>query len=413
MPTPAARHRAWTLPEDVLAHLRRRWQAGTLLAAFASGQPWPPLGVPVRGPAPREAAEYFGEVQAWADRWSRADRALMRVEYTKIGGRLIGANVVPCRAWIDGYDQLWALLGVGPDVRRFTEMISTTRDDCPRIVPWVISHPMKALELATYWTEIVGVVRWIDQRQRPGMYLRQVDVPGVDTKFIERHRGVLADLLDLQLDGDRVDAEVPQSDFAGRYGFRKKPEYVRFRIFSDRHASGSSSTPMTWRHGLSELSVRAEEFTVAPPGIVRVYVVENEITYLAFPAAEGAMVIFGRGYAVPTLESLAWLADIRLFYWGDIDTHGFAILDRLRRRFPHATSMLMDRATLLAHRSQWVTEPNQAVGPLDLLDPEEGRLYQDLIADVFGPAIRLEQERVRFSALEQALRDHVQSSIDA
>jgi hypothetical protein len=124
-------------------------------------------------------------------------------------------------------------------------------------------------------------------------------------------------------------------------------------------------------------------------------------------------VIFGRGYAVPTLESLAWLADIRLFYWGDIDTHGFAILDRLRRRFPHATPMLMDRATLLAHRSQWVTEPNQAVAPLDLLDPEEGRLYQDLIADVFGPAIRLEQERVRFSALEQALRDHVQSSIDA
>jgi len=28
------------------------------------------------------------------------------------------------------------------------------------------------------------------------MYLRQLDVPGVDTKFIERHRAVLGELLE-------------------------------------------------------------------------------------------------------------------------------------------------------------------------------------------------------------------------
>ena len=116
------------------------------------------------------------------------------------------------------------------------------------------------------------------------------------------------------------------------------------------------------------------------------------------------MVIFGGGYAVPTLESLAWLADPDLCYWGDIDTHGFAILNRLRQRFPHATSMLMDRATLLAHRSQWVTEPAPTLATLERLDPEETRLYRDLIGDALGPAVRLEQERIRFSAIEQALR---------
>lgn len=47
--------------------------------------------------------------------------------------------------------------------------------------------------------------------------------------------------------------------------------------------------------------------------------------------------------------------------WGDIDTHGFAILDRLRRHFPQVRSMLMDRATLLAHEGQWVTEQAQHV----------------------------------------------------
>jgi hypothetical protein len=64
----------------------------------------------------------------------------------------------------------------------------------------------------------------------------------------------------------------------------------------------------------------------------------------------------------------------------------------------------MNRATLVTHRSHWVTEPNPAVAPLGRLNPDEGRLYEDLLADAFGPAIRLEQERVRFSALEEALR---------
>jgi Uncharacterized protein conserved in bacteria N-term (DUF3322) len=46
------RPQSWTTPADVLAVLRRRWQAGTFLMAFASGQAFEPLGVPLRGPAP-------------------------------------------------------------------------------------------------------------------------------------------------------------------------------------------------------------------------------------------------------------------------------------------------------------------------------------------------------------------------
>ena len=123
------------------------------------------------------------------------------------------------------------------------------------------------------------------------MYLRQVDVPGVDTKFIERHRGVLAELLDLQLDPDRIDADA--TDFAARYRFRRKPGYVRFRS--------------RWPVRLHRASVRADEFAAPPPETKRAYVIENEITYLAFPLPADAMVIFGGGYAVDVLEPLGWL----------------------------------------------------------------------------------------------------------
>jgi hypothetical protein len=223
------------------------------------------------------------------------------------------------------------------------------------------------------------------------MYLRQIDVPGVDTKFIERHKGVLAELLDLQLDPSRVAAGV--SEFAERYGFLRRPGYVRFR------AAGGF-------RGFSELSVRADELTGPPDGISRAYVLENEITYLAFPVPPAAMVILGGGYALPVLELPGWPSGMDIVYWGDIDTHGFAILNRLRHRLPHASSMLMDRATLLDHRDYWVAEPSPAAANLDRLDPAESALYADLIAARYAPSVRLEQERISFSAIEKALADH-------
>jgi hypothetical protein len=379
----------WTRPAEVRAKLGRKWQSGVLLAAFSSGQPWEPLGVPIRGPAPGEIAERLGAVQEWVADWQRAGRGPLRVEYRQIGGRSVGSNLIPCRAWLDSYEQVWKLLGVVGDVLQLTELTEATEAACPRLVPWVQQHPMRTLRVADRWQRLLATVRWIDERQLPGMYVRQVDVPGVDTKFVEHNRGILTELLDVQLPSERVD--VGAGDFERRYGFRRKPAYVRFRV-----DDGGG-----WR----ELTVRAEDFAAAPAGVTRAYVLENEITYLASPCPPGAMLVLGGGYAVPVLESLEWLGGLDLVYWGDIDTHGFVILDRMRERFPRVRSMLMDRTTLLAHLDQWVTEPNPATSRLEFLDSDEAALYADLVADRLGRSVRLEQERIGFGLIEQMMLD--------
>jgi hypothetical protein len=371
----------------VRARLARRWQSGTLLAAFVSGRPFEPMSVPIRGPAPGEIAERLGAAQEWVADWQRAGRGALRIEYRRIGGRQFGSNLVPSRAWLDGYDQVWRLLGVETDVRLLIELANATQATCPMLVPWLQLHPMRVLGLAPRWHRLLATVRWIDEHERPGTYVRQVDVPGVDTKFIESNRGVLAELLDLQLPPWRIDFDA--GDFEQRYGFRRKPSYVRFRVDD---CGG-------WR----ELTVRAEEFAAPPAGITKAYVLENEITYLAVPCPPRAILVLGGGYAVPVLESLPWLADLDLVYWGDIDTHGFAILDRMRQRFPRVQSMLMDRTTLLAHQDQWVTEPSPATSSLKFLDGEEAALYADLVADHLGRSVRLEQERIGFGVVEVAM----------
>ncbi|MFW6205564.1 MAG: DUF3322 domain-containing protein, partial [Actinomycetota bacterium] len=338
---------SWTTPADVERKLRRRWDSGRALAAYGEGRPWEPVGVPVRGPAAGELASDLDRVRAWVRSWQRADGRLGRLEYRRVGGRLVGVNEVPAKLWVDSYEQLWSALGTAGEAERFAELVAAAQAETPRLVEWMLRHPVRVLELSSEWASIVATVRWIDAHVDGSQYVRQVDVPGVDTKFIERHRQVLAALLDAQLEESRVDASRPRTDIAGRYGFRPRPGYVRLRALGPGERLAG---------GFGELTVRIDELSAAPPECSRVYVIENDITYLAFPPVDDAVAVFGGGYAVSVLEPLSWLADRELVYWGDIDTHGFAILDRLRRSFPHARSMLMDRATLLAHEGQWVQE---------------------------------------------------------
>jgi hypothetical protein len=378
----------------VVATLRRRWDRGDFLTMIARRSPWEPLAVPIRAPTAGQLANHFGAAQTWVREWRAVDPKLFRLDHKPVGGRIIGSNELPCRVWIDSQQQLWTLLGVTRQARRFIELLDAARTAAPPLVDWMATYPTKVLAHENQWTRLVETVVWIDQNARPDMYLRQIDVPGVDTKFIESHRGILADLLDRQLATERIDATHPPADLAGRYRFRGKPVYVRVRALGRRP---SVLGPY------SELTLRVDELAAAPIQAETVYVVENEITYLAFPPVDDAVVVSGGGYALPRLQPLRWLNDRQLIYWGDIDTHGFSILNRLRQVFPHARSMLMDRDVLLSHDSQWVREPTPVNTSLPELHPDEAALYRDLVEDTFGPSLRLEQERVRFSAIKEAL----------
>ena len=90
-------------------------------------------------------------------------------------------------------------------------------------------------------------------------------------------------------------------------------------------------------------------------------------------------------------------------YWGYIDTHGFAILNQLRGFFPHATSFLMDQQTFLEHRTLWGVEPSPETGILTRLTTEESALYDQLRRNELGGQLRLEQKKIWFKWLVEAL----------
>ena len=134
-----------------------------------------------------------------------------------------------------------------------------------------------------------------------------------------------------------------------------------------------------------------------------VFITENEINGLAFPSLDGSIVIFGLGYGLDRLSEVRWLHGRALHYWGDIDTYGFHILDRLRALFPAVQSLLMDRETLLHHAPLWVRESDPYHEELSRLTSVEGGLYDDLRFNRLGERVRLEQERISYGWLRQAL----------
>ena len=47
------------------------------------------------------------------------------------------------------------------------------------LLPWLLRSPLQSLALAEHWPRLLAVVAWVQAHPRPGVYLRQVDAPGV------------------------------------------------------------------------------------------------------------------------------------------------------------------------------------------------------------------------------------------
>ena len=113
---------------------------------------------------------------------------------------------------------------------------------------WVLAHPHRALELAEEIPRLIAAFDWLDAHRGSGRYLREISAPGIDTKFAEKHRPVLAAMLGVS---------STAAGFLTELGLRTKPEMVRIRV------SPSLGLPAP----VSELALRAtelRELAIAP-----------------------------------------------------------------------------------------------------------------------------------------------------
>jgi hypothetical protein len=388
----------WTGPEEITGQLRKLWDRGDLLARPLAGEAIYPLPLRLKRPAPRDLPRYFDEVRAWIIRLeahSRTRRGFgYEIAWEEIAHRQLGRNRLPKAVFIPAEDDALRLLGKRSEAETFCTLAEASMAAFPSLRTWILRKPLVLLAHADDWRRILDVLTWFQSHPRSGLYLRQIDIPGIGTKFIEARKGLLQELHDNVLaPSDSAEAGPAGQTFEQRYGLRGKPVTVRFRVLDPRLTIG----------GLSDIAVPARQFAALQIPAARVFITENEINGLCFPEVENSIVIFGLGYGIDILKTVPWLAVRDIIYWGDIDTHGLAMLGRLRAFLPQTKPLLMDRETLLAHRRFWVREDAPYGGMPEGLTAAERELFENLRFGRLGDRVRLEQERIGFGWLKRAL----------
>ncbi len=390
----------WTTAKDLRQQLQKLWDKGHLLSTLLTDEVYFPKRLAFKKPGSRELSDCFAEVREWINTLHKL--RYLRVEMKTVRHPQLGENRIPDSVWLDDLESAVDWLGKQQDLQRFLQLLDSTRQRQPVLLSWLQKYPIKALALAVSWEKLLDVIDWMRANPHPGIYLREVDIAGIDSKFIESHRGVLMDWLDRLLPAEWINHEAHGvSQFARRYGFRQKPLRLRFRILDSglRLLPGQDQDITLTQSDFKQL----EQHPLFQGKIRRVFITENEINFLSFPDCENSIVIFGSGYGFEVFTNITWLAACQIYYWGDIDTNGFAILDQLREKLPDAQSMLMDTKTLLNHRHAWGVEDKARILQLKRLTSNEYRLYLALCENLFAANLRLEQEKIGFGYLQQAL----------
>ncbi|MDD2389544.1 MAG: DUF3322 domain-containing protein [Desulfobacterales bacterium] len=390
-------------PNEIRKKALAYWNNHRFLRAALAGESLFPLIIPFPKVSAAKALEDFGAVRKWIETLQEKSRERIGYGYTvsfsRVNHRKLGEQSLPDRILFQTPEDYLRFIGKEADFQTFCQLTDSITRRHPALGPWLTAKCGRVLEFRDQWPALLSVVDFFLANPRPGRYLRELEISGVDTKFVEKNKGILRELLDELLPEAAVDpwvATLSGQGFQKRYGLKYDEQLIRFRLLDPSLCPG---------FGATDISVPVSEFARCKIPCRTVFITENKTNGLSFPQAAGSIVIFGLGNGVQSLQGASWLREKEIHYWGDIDTCGFHILSLLRGAFPRMESMLMDRETLFSARDLWVKEQDgeRYIADLPNLSETESQLYRELRDNLIGENIRLEQERIPYSRLKAAI----------
>lgn len=386
----------WTTRDVLVRRIVQTWARGDFLrlAADPSGPRF--IAFQVSGPTPKQLAEDFVAARNWAA------SVVMQMECTVITKTVRspahGTHAFPASIEVTPAQAMRIAMAAEDSIERFLGALWQFDEKAPQLRHWALSNPLKIIELGNSIPGLLAAVQWMLDNPRPGIFQRQIVAPGVHTKLIELHRGTLATMLDLALPQEAVSEEFSGvGAFNSRFGFKEAPSQIRFRSLDPAIA-------VIPGHPAADLSLDADTFAqLAPASVSHVVICENLISYLCLPQLPGCLAIFGGGYAARTLAKPDWMQGMAVIYWGDIDTHGLAILGKLREVLPQTRSILMDIATAMACRTLWGVDGHGVSSEPSNLTDAEAVLYRALTSPGELQGVRVEQEHIGMDVVTEAL----------
>jgi hypothetical protein len=376
-------------PKEIRQKAERKYL--DFLRATVNGEPFFPLAIRFRKARADDdylaLRDWVGELLAG----SKRERGFgYTVELEERTLRRYGRQSLPARITIDSEADYLPLIGKVAEYEQWQTAVSHTLAQFPQLQAWLAQYPQRVLPHLAVWDDLLAVCAYFVAHPRPNLYLRELPLP-VHTKFVEENQAILRHLLDELLPANTIHTE--ESHFERRFGLRYDEPQIRLRLLDEslRHELGWPTADIAFTlsdcAGLNGLNGRT------------IFIVENKMTFLTLPPVTNGLAIWGKGFQVSLLRELTWLAGCDIWYWGDLDAQGFAILSQLRGYWPQTRSFLMDGGVLEKYQEFVVTGTAVSEMALTNLDEGETAVYQKLLTHNW----RLEQERISQADVKRVL----------
>lgn len=360
-------------PDELAQQLLRQWQNNTLRAQrLLTPEPWP-LRLAIGKPTATQVLQQSASVQQHIQSWRQVTVGQVIFEH-KNYRRLAEAVELPSYWQINSPSE-WMQACQNAAVRYefavLSELISAS-DSC--------MHELLVRE-RNLWrhkplNELLDTLKLVGKLSpgcAQGQPLRLLSGYGVDTKFVERHETLLRRLLDTRF----ADAASEQGLLNFLDALDEKDHWLLVRSLSE------GLLPF------QRLRITSAELAQTALPATRILLIENERCEHLLPPLRDCIAVLGAGF------DLAWLAGQalegkQLYYWGDLDTWGLAMLARARQLRPNLQALMMTQEVFTDYADFAVSEPQRA-GDFDqsYLAADEQALLLDLQQRKKG---RLEQE---------------------
>ena len=362
----------------------RLYESGEVFRFFMRGESLFPFVIKLKTPTQKS----FREAMPTLSKELKSLEALhLKIDYKEFDFKSMGKQRLPVSVEIETEEKFLKFLS---KEREFDELVAAYEKAIKAfslLKTLFIAKPNLLLQNRENIHELLEICRYFVANPQPNIYIRELSIEGVDTKFIQKNRVVVDSFLGSVLEESSYDTEITklsENGFEKKYGLKYELPLVRFRILDEA----------LYIQGLSDLSLTTEEFASLELTCKYVFIVENKITMLSFMDIKNAIVIFGNGYGAGRIKNAEWLKSKNIYYWGDIDLDGFAILSQVRGYFPQTESLLMDNTTIEKCKDLAVKSSERNAKELKHLKDAERLVYERLVNDYYGENFRLEQERI-------------------
>ena len=382
-------------PQQAQGLVRKKWDAHHANWLVSPLEATWPLTVILHELNEKDVSSGLADTRKWVQTWRAWEPASCSLEWASRRWSS-GDQELPTRLVVPSAEAAAAFLGQRAAWDRAKRRYTQWCEQFPQLAGSRAAARHSDVVLVEYSDEdfqrLNSLLQWFVDYPRSGLYLRQLPVPDVDTKWVEKRRGAIADLV-------RYLFNAPETSSLHQVcGLLMEPSRIRIRVLCPQLRARLG--------GLCDIEAPVGEVASLPVRPRICIVVENQNTGIALPDIAGAVVFMRLGLAVDQLDAIEWIRDASLqVYWGDLDTYGFAALARARRRFPAIVSVLMTEDTLLSHRSMWVREEKPSkVESWESLSAAEFDVYDGIRNNRWGHQVRLEQERIAWPTAMKHLR---------